>query len=1130
MQSPREMARLREKIGRSYHGLTPDQIANLYGHEVRAIAFEAYAAAREAGSSNAGAGLHIAIRRFFEKLFNLLRRVRNYLKGLGFHTADDIFSRAYEGEFTKREPSPAGTPEEFVSERANVLGTERHPKEHLTVNGQPAWAMVVDNTDHAVTHTVRYRQAIDSDWNHNFYLPPHVRNSVSRGEARVVWADARGIHSMEPMPESMRRDLHQYASVPSSQRGPVMANITPPPPPPGGTTTTSPPPGQTPPPSRLRSAIGNLLDSAAGTRAIEGVYDLSHRVKMLRDEVAARMMGVLPDSRDFYTRKRLFPGRVGTSINEFDSKHLDPLVRFLKDNKITLDEASDYLYARHAGERNKAMDEINPDLGGSGSGMTDDEADLILNDAARKNGPAFSELAKRVAEMRNWTLRYMEKSGLEKPETIKSWRDKYTDYVPLRGWEVPPSDFQEPPRGSGIGFNIRGREVQPAFGRRSKADNPLINTIEQAYRTVERGEKNRYLNTLYRALKELGPNNSADIGTLDKGKPKREIDKTTGLVHFVDTTNQFGNPNAVHLKIDGDQHFIVFNDRELAEAVRRLSPDSLGPLQFILKLQNKLKAIWTHYSPDFLAGHFLGRYPIEGTLNSFELKESGKHKINKYVRDGFPFLGNASRAIFLSHKGEVSEDPEIKRLQDEWKQLSKAGGAMVFRNMRDIDLLGEHMRTQLIGLRGKPLETIRAKWRRAIEAMDVVTNALDNALRLAAGSAALRQGKSIDQAALIAREATVDFQLKGKWSNIIGVWFPFANVANQTAARMAKALYRSRIMRRVFIGTMLAGFLTSAFNYLFYGNDKDGVPFFDKIPPWEKRLNFIVLTPANDKEGRPEPFKVPMPYNWAMPLMLGYAFGNAIWGSTGIGKNLSEVIHSLLEGLTPMGNEASIAGLASPELIRPVTHISANKDWTGRPVHTDPLFQHGLSSESPLKGKRAAGTGYQIAARGISKATAGLIDLYPEDIREIFGYMLSTPLKQASEFVTTGKSLAKLEMPDPTQFPVLRRFWGADYDAATQARLGERQHEITHPWESGATIEDITKWQRESFQAIQAERVKVNRDTSLSPEDRRTQLADLAHRRKSVESTAARARAEIKRLHRKENTRTTLEAPPQLTE
>jgi hypothetical protein len=55
--------------------------------------------------------------------------------------------------------------------------------------------------------------------------------------------------------------------------------------------------------------------------------------------------------------------------------------------------------------------------------------------------------------------------------------------VPLRGWEdeedAHPFADQKPQR-PGRGGDIRGRETMRAFGRRTKADNPLVAMVDQA--------------------------------------------------------------------------------------------------------------------------------------------------------------------------------------------------------------------------------------------------------------------------------------------------------------------------------------------------------------------------------------------------------------------------------------------------------------------------------------------------------------------------------------------------------------------------------------------------------------------------------------------------------------------------
>jgi predicted nucleic acid-binding Zn-ribbon protein len=66
--------------------------------EIRAIAFEAYARDR-----TSGAGLSHGIRRFFERMINILRRVRNSIHGYGFKTSADLFDAAFSGKMKERE-------------------------------------------------------------------------------------------------------------------------------------------------------------------------------------------------------------------------------------------------------------------------------------------------------------------------------------------------------------------------------------------------------------------------------------------------------------------------------------------------------------------------------------------------------------------------------------------------------------------------------------------------------------------------------------------------------------------------------------------------------------------------------------------------------------------------------------------------------------------------------------------------------------------------------------------------------------------------------------------------------------------------------------------------------------------
>lgn len=923
----RENPILRSQVEK-FLGMKPGQLDQLSDFEVRAYAFERYMNDRFRGQHPGG--IHAALRRFFERGFDYIRRIRNYLHGLGFKTTSDFFATVASGE-------PATRPSRMIE------------------GGQPS---------------------------------------------RITG------------------DYAARASFPTT-----------------------------------REAYQAIWD-----RFMEGTQDLSRRVQQLEEDVRARQFGTLPDSQAFYEMKRLFPGKRDFRVREFNRLLMKPLFEHLERNHISAKEFGNYLYARHAVERNKKLGVLyepthdffkamtDPSIVGA-SGMSQNEANAIITRAMTSpKRQGYIDGTVFVHKIIDFINTAMVEGDLETQGTIDVWNAMYREYVPLSGFE--DEEDEDGPR-TGGSFDVRGKEVKAAFGRRSKANNPLENLLNLAYRTIERAEKNRYKRSLADALNALTPADRADMGVrINIGPMKKQINKATGRVEQVPDPGVRFSPHSVHFKVRGQSWFIHFDERAMAEVVNRMSPDQLNPLAMgLLDIQNKLKALWTHYSPDFLVRHFLARYPIEAFMNAIETE--GLKGAAKVWWRGQPLGSEAVRAIFRNGGTEP-----IDRY---WAEMKAQGGAMMFRNMRDMDLMREDLKLGLRALRGGPLRTVGDRLVAVREAMDHITNTLDNALRLSVFAAARERGLSPQKAAMMARDATVDFQLKGKWANAIGVWFPFGNVATQTAARMAKAVTRSKVMKTVFAATIGAGFALSAWNYLGGGVDKDGIPFFEKVPEWERRLNFIMMNPFNpDAEGRPDVIKVPMPYNWAMPLSIGYASGGVVWGKMGTAAALTQVTQSVLEAMSPVGPiMENPTDVLMPELARPFGHLFTNKDAFGRPIHSDPTFQkvpNAYYGKKDYKGIERTGVYWKSLAESINDLTGGtpkkrgLIDIYPEDYREMFDYAFGTQKRLLMNIYKTAKDVQKGKH-DPTHVPMERVFHGTDYDAANRHLAYEKSYKQKHPQE-----------------------------------------------------------------------------------
>ena len=95
---------LRELVRRHpRHGAGADTYAPF---EIEAMAYQMYGAERATGGTGADTGLHIGIRRLFEKIFRFFRRLGNWMRRLGFQTWEDFFGKAYEGGLKDRPARP----------------------------------------------------------------------------------------------------------------------------------------------------------------------------------------------------------------------------------------------------------------------------------------------------------------------------------------------------------------------------------------------------------------------------------------------------------------------------------------------------------------------------------------------------------------------------------------------------------------------------------------------------------------------------------------------------------------------------------------------------------------------------------------------------------------------------------------------------------------------------------------------------------------------------------------------------------------------------------------------------------------------------------------------------------------
>lgn len=119
LASPAEQARMRKYAAPEW-GLEPGdaRMEKLDPREVEAFAFQRYRREQEEGKPEPGSGLHMAVKKLFKRILDVLHKVRNVLRGLGYKSYEDVFEDARSGGIAERADTEAMARE---IEQANVM-------------------------------------------------------------------------------------------------------------------------------------------------------------------------------------------------------------------------------------------------------------------------------------------------------------------------------------------------------------------------------------------------------------------------------------------------------------------------------------------------------------------------------------------------------------------------------------------------------------------------------------------------------------------------------------------------------------------------------------------------------------------------------------------------------------------------------------------------------------------------------------------------------------------------------------------------------------------------------------------------------------------------------------------------
>jgi hypothetical protein len=762
---------------------------------------------------------------------------------------------------------------------------------------------------------------------------------------------------------------------------------------------------------------------------------------------------------DYVADEELRRGVTKTKLAEAEKEYVNPIKRLLRAEKIELGETdiesakdlSDpglnlYALARHAEEGNALIASRQPEvvearkrfeaasktnnqedvaatqaehdalLGGYaagdviGVGLSNVDAKRILD--AVESGPkakAYAELGERIDKLTQGIRDVWREYGLHEEDAIRGMEHVYKHFVSLR------SDIEnEGHLPIGQGLVTRGRETRKRTGRTTAPEHPVAFTVAQLETAIIRGEKNRVSR---RWAENIRTNKGfwAGVAKVTEGrKIKAVIDDA---VREVPDPSYASDPNVLPFKENGKQMYVeVTKDyAPLARAMNNADIPTLKGLDSVVRViggaTRAFSKLRTIYAPEFLATN-LARDLGTGLFTS---REQGR-KFARAWGKGIP--GALRELTSWKLSGEYKTDS--------LKKYVESGAPVSYLDYKSIEETAKNIEADLRAAEPGAAKKVTRAWRGTLAIMEGAADVVENATRYSAFKAARAQGKGVKEAAIIAKNLTVNFERKGELGHLINSAYAFATAGIGGTTR-AMRLLKHPAARRMLIGAAAGMAVWDQVARNSMGKDEDGEDVWDKIPAGLKS-RYLVIPKYWTEDGQ-DYIRIPLPQQISWILYGGMEIGAALSGDRDPAEASLNVAQSALDQFNPLGSGSEkglhkLAKTAAPTIADPIVDMLANKDFAGRPIKPDkkgPESYRAWPDVSPVA-KAVAEKLNEMT--GGDQYEPGTIDVSPEYLEFASDAIFGGLGQFLRKTYTLGQSAVGHEPVDERDVPILSRFQG----------------------------------------------------------------------------------------------------------
>ncbi|EMK7210225.1 hypothetical protein V9O54_004090 [Escherichia coli] len=865
-------------------------------------------------------------------------------------------------------------------------------------------------------------------------------------------------------------------------------------------------------------------EETIASRFVRQMQDKFQVLKAVQENIR-KTGGKIDDSNNAYMAEELFHGKAENDLNVMKERYVQPLAKLLADYKIAQADLDEYLYARHAPERNAHIAKINPKMPDGGSGMTNAEAAEIMQRVRNSGKQAqYDRLAGIIDDMLARRRELIREAGLEENGVVDAWQNAYRYYVPLKGQDV--DGVVSLPR-TGKGFTIGGRESRQAMGRASRAQSPSTQAIQDLSESLIRHRKNEVGNAFLKLVQDNPDKDYWQVFTDDRPDTMRTIaerkDQETG--ETIREVVERPVPMAMMAdryfttKKNGKTYYIKLHDPRLMRAMKNMGPEtSNAVIRTLGKVNRFLATVNTSYNPEFLVSNFIRdvqtavmNLKAEQGRSDGKLKGLDNLSALAVVKDS----RSAMSAVYASLRGKTLTGKGAQ-WQKVWKEFVEDGGKTGWFNMGDLEGQQKEM-DRLVSLAkgGWTGQSIGA-WNSFLNLVEDANGAVENALRLSAYKHARDAGLSRQQAASLAKNMTVNFNRRGEQGALMNSLYMFANASIQGTANLVRTLghlngdgplperlrwKNLNVPQKIALAAVGAGYLLGSLNRSVAGEDDDGVNWYDKVPSHVKERNLVIMKSVfGGKAG--EYWSIPLPYGYNVFFLLGHTAEGVAAGDLTASRAAGNVVGGILGAFSPIGSETSetLSGAllknAAPTILRPFANLAMNENFMGAQIYQENM-PFGTPKPDSQLGRRSTPEAYKSFASwlntfsGGSQYRPGVVDITPESLKFWIDYISGGTGRFISKTTDAAvKSLNGIDIPEQ-QVPFLGKISGEVMPYADQQKMYDRMTEVA---QYHAELKSLRGSERTAF--IDENNGKLSMNGLM--QDTRKRLKDLRKQRDAI--------------------------------